>query len=387
MGRRGRWLQALALMLACGLAGTSSSAVQASITTSDTPEVEPPLAGPIDEERFVEITLCFTGDNLLGARMPRLVEKHGEEWPYGAVASVLRAADITFGNLECPITEHGVKTPGKSWESIQEGRNFIFKAPPAWSARVLADAGFDVVSLANNHAMDYCAQGLLDTCVELDAAGIAYIGGGSDSGRAWQAQVLRRGGTKVGFLACSMVVPSAARAGDDTPGIAAHAKSMSEQLSHAVAELKDRSNIVVVTFHWGYEGYRRHAAYQQEIARDCINAGADVVVGHHPHCLQGVELYNGGVIAYSLGNFLFTGKSALIESAVLRVTAGPRGVRKVELLPVWVRGGRPEPALEDAKLLKLMRVICEPCGTELTAQSEWLAVEQAVAPVHSVEQE
>jgi poly-gamma-glutamate synthesis protein (capsule biosynthesis protein) len=349
--------------------------------------VEPPLAGPIDEERFAEITLCFTGDNLLGARMPRLVEKHGEEWPYGAVAGVLRAADITFGNLECPITEHGVKTPGKSWESIKERRNFIFKAPPEWSTRLLTNAGFDIVSLANNHAMDYCAQGLLDTCAELDAAGIAYVGGGSDSCRAWQAQVLRRGSTKVGFLACSMVVPAASRAGEDTPGIATHAKAMSEELAQALAELNERSDIVVVTFHWGYEGYRRHAAYQQEIARGCIDAGADVVVGHHPHCLQGVELYNGGVIAYSLGNFLFTGKSALIESAVLHVTASASGVRKVELLPVWVRGGRPEPAPEDAKLLKLVRGICEPCGTELTAQSEWLTVEQATVPGQDAEQE
>ncbi len=224
------FLSALAGMLACGLVLVGAPGeIQASITASDTPEVEPPLAGPIDEERFAEITLCFTGDNLLGARMPRLVEKHGEEWPYGAVAGVLRAADITFGNLECPITEHGVKTPGKSWESIKERRNFIFKAPPEWSTRLLTNAGFDIVSLANNHAMDYCAQGLLDTCAELDAAGIAYVGGGSDSCRAWQAQVLRRGSTKVGFLACSMVVPAASRAGEDTPGIATHAKAMSEE--------------------------------------------------------------------------------------------------------------------------------------------------------------
>jgi poly-gamma-glutamate synthesis protein (capsule biosynthesis protein) len=345
---------------------------------TDAPVVEPPLPEPLDTSRLDEITLMFTGDNLLGARMPRLIEKHGEAWPYDAVAGLLSSADITFGNLECPITDHAVRTPGKSWESIQEGRNFIFKAPPGSSGPILNAAGYDVVSLANNHAMDYCATGLTDTLAALDAQDIAYVGGGANKTAAWRAAILRRGGLRVGFIGCSMIVPAAARASGDSPGIAAHGKSYSEQLSAAVRALDAQADIVAVTFHWGYEGHRRHAAYQQAIAHAAIDDGADLIIGHHPHCLQGVELYNGGVIAYSLGNFLFTGKSALIESAILEVTASRDGVREVRLMPVWVRGGKPEPS-DDPKLIQRIRDICAPCGVELVEDGRWYEVSAAPA--------
>ncbi len=360
-------------MLLWPIAPAGAPAEPAAAPLLDAPQVEPSLAEPLDATRLDEITLVFTGDNLLGARMPRLIEQHGEKWPYGAVAGVLSGADIAFGNLECPITDHPTRTPGKSWESIQEGRNFIFKAPPAVSGPILSAAGFDVVSLANNHAMDYCATGLTDTLAALDDQGISCVGGGADEQAAWQASILRRGGLSVGFIGCSMIVPAAARAGDDSPGIAAHGKSYDDRLSAAIRALDTQADIVVVTFHWGYEGHRRHSAYQQQIARAAIDDGADLIIGHHPHCLQGVELYNGGVIAYSLGNFLFTGKSALIESAILEITASRDGVREVRLMPVWVRGGKPEPS-DDPKLIERIREICAPCGVELVEDGWWYEV-------------
>jgi len=122
--------------------------------------------------------LLFTGDNLPAARMAREIDAHGVDYPYQHVAELLNSGDLCFGNLECPITSHDRKTPGKSWESIKAGRNFIFKADPAYSAALLKAAGFDVLSLANNHAMDYCAAGLEDTLCELDGAGLVAVGAG-----------------------------------------------------------------------------------------------------------------------------------------------------------------------------------------------------------------
>ncbi|MBN2082407.1 CapA family protein [bacterium] len=366
--RRVNWL-VLLLLPGLVLLGTAADG-------TDALEVAPAFPEPVPAGRLEEITICFTGDNLLGARMPRLIEQYGEAWPYDAVVDVLRDADLAFGNLECPITDHTVRTPGKSWESIQAHQNFVFKAPPEISSRILAASGFDIMTLANNHIMDYCAAGVTDTLAELDGAGISWVGAGHDTGEAFTAKVVTRNGVRIGFIARSKIVPAASKAGADSPGLAWHGTEFSEELAAAIRDLRGRADLVVVTFHWGFEGHRRHAAYQQQLGRQCIDAGANLVIGHHPHCLQGIELYHGGAIAYSLGNFLFTGKSALVESAILRVTASRSGVQRVELLPCWVRGGKPEPAPDDAKLLKLVREICAPCGVQLIDGGDgWLAVE------------
>jgi len=366
--RHANWL-VLPLLLGLVLLGTAAAG-------ADLPEVAPGFPEPVLSARLEEITICFTGDNLLGARMPRLIDQHGEDWPYDAVIEVLAGADLAFGNLECPITDHTVRTPGKSWESIQAHRNFIFKAPPEISSRILTATGFDVLTLANNHIMDYCATGLTDTIAELETSGITWIGAGHNQAEAFTSKVVARNGVRIGFIARSKIVPGASKASEQSPGLAWHGAEYSDELAAAIRDLNSRADIVIVTFHWGYEGHRRHSAYQQKMARRCIDDGADLVIGHHTHCLQGIELYNGGAIAYSLGNFLFTGASSLVESAVLRVTASRSGVEKVELLPCWVRGGKPEPAPDDAKLLKRIREICAPCGVELVdGANGWLAVE------------
>jgi len=366
----------VALLLACAAPPLPAYAT----VPSDAPVCQPEYADPLPGDHLAEVTLCFTGDNLLGARMPQLIERYGESWPYSAVGEALSSADLAFGNLECPITAHGVRTPGKSWESIQEGRNFIFKAPPEYSGHILRDAGYDIVSLANNHIMDYCADGLLDTLTALEAEGVAWIGAGHNKDEAFASCILRRNGLRIGFLARSVIVPAASKAGDDTPGLAWQGGRYSDELSAAIQDLGRRADIVIVSFHWGIEGQRRHAAYQQEIARRCIDDGALLVIGHHPHCLQGIERYNGGVIAYSLGNFLFTGKSQLIESGILRVTANRQGIKDVELLPCWVRGGKPEPAAADEKLLKRIGEICRNCDTRLAGNGgEWWRVETSAS--------
>jgi poly-gamma-glutamate capsule biosynthesis protein CapA/YwtB (metallophosphatase superfamily) len=347
---------------------------------SDSPECQPAFADPLPAGQLMEVTLCFTGDNLLGARMPRLIEQHGADWPYSAVSEALNAADLTFGNLECPITDYAVRTPGKSWESIQAGHNFIFKAPPETSSSILRKAGYDVLSLANNHIMDYCAAGLLDTLSELEQAEIVAVGAGVDREHAFSARILRCNGLRIGFIARSVIVPAASKAGDAAAGLAWQAGKYDLELAAAIRELSAVTDAVVVSFHWGIEGQRRHSAYQQQIARNCIDDGALLVIGHHPHCLQGIELYNGGVIAYSLGNFLFTGKSALIESGILRITLGRGAVREVEFMPCWVRGGRPEPAPDDARLKQLLAEIFKPCGVSFAGEEGgWVKLEPAIA--------
>ncbi len=319
--------------------------------------------------------LVFTGDNLLAGRMGRGIEQHGVAYPYEYVADVLRQTDFAFGNLEAPITAYARATPGKSAASIAAHKNFIFKTAPRYSGEVLKAAGFDCVSLANNHTMDYCSQGVLDTLAALDAAGIAHAGAGHDASAAAQGCVVQAGEVRLGLLAYSLIVPAASRAGATTPGINALSKAFEPALRQAITRMHEQAEVVIVSFHWGQEGSRSAARYQRDIARACIDAGALLVIGHHPHVPQGVELYHGGVIAYSLGNFAFCGASAQVESMILRVELDGAQIAGVSLLPLWVRQGRPAPSA-DPRLAARLREICAPTGSVLTAAGDgaWLRV-------------
>ena len=313
------------------------------------------------------LTLAFTGDNKIEGRTARRIAEHGESHPFAEVTDVLTAADIAFGNLECPITDAAAATAGKSLASIQAGRNFVFKADPAYSARILASAGYDVLSLANNHMMDYRAAGLEQTLTELDGAGLAGVGAGLDSGHAAQPVIREQGGIRVAYLAYSLIVPALSQAGPDRPGINTLSQQYSEALHEAITPLECEADVIVCSFHWGLEGSAAAAKYQRDIAHSAIDAGADLVIGHHPHCLQGFEFYNGGFIAYSLGNFLFTGPSHKLASCILEVDAGLDGIAAVRLMPVWLYDGRPEPAADD----RLLRQIKQRCrGLELSPSIE-----------------
>lgn len=317
------------------------------------------------------LVLLFTGDNLLGARMGSYIERSGESYPYEKVATVLQEADLSFGNLESPITDYGHPTPGKSAESIRAGRNFIFKASPQYSGRILEQAGFDIVSLANNHAMDYQEEGLLQTLDELKKVGIVYVGAGGDQFEAASGRIITKNGYWIGFLAYSMIVPAASSASVDSAGINAHPKSFSSSMTEAIQQLRAKTDLVIVSYHWGVEGSYYPVAYQKEVAHQAIEAGADIVVGHHPHRVQGIEFYQKGIISYSLGNFLFTGKSSPVESLILRVEVSDGKVKAVKILPIWVKNGRPEPS-DNSKLIEKLKQINRPFATTLELEGNWL---------------
>jgi poly-gamma-glutamate capsule biosynthesis protein CapA/YwtB (metallophosphatase superfamily) len=337
---------------------------------------------PPEPERTT-LTFAFTGDNKLAGRTARQIAQHGEAYPYAAVTDVLAAADIAFGNLECPITDHAFPTAGKSAESIAAGENFVFKASPASSARILAGAGYDVLSLANNHMLDYQGAGLAQTQTELAAHELVGVGAGPDNVAAATPVFIERDGLTAAYLAYSLIVPPQSKAGPGTPGINTLPQLYAPALERAIAPLKDKADIVVCSFHWGTESKPVPEKYQRDIARAAIDAGASLVIGHHPHCLQGFEFYHGGLIAYSLGNFVFTGPSRKQASCILEVEAGRDGITAARLLPVWLTDGRPAPAA-DAKLLAQIKQVCQGCAVQLTARAdgwvELVPVAEAAAP-------
>lgn len=290
-------------------------------------EAEPPATAepvaPEPEARPIRITLV--GDIMLGGSAAEFMQRHGHDYAFDGVADELARGDILFGNLEGPLTDGGEPFPDKQ---------FLFRTPPAKVAPALARAGFDVVSLANNHTLDYGATGLYDTLDALHDAGIQAIGAGINLAQARRPSILERDGHRVGFLAYSNTFPEEFWAQPDLPGTAfGHL----HHIRADVTALREQVDSVVVSFHWGRESTTELRPYQPLLARAAIDAGADVVAGHHPHVLQGVEHYRDGIILYSLGNFTFGSYSENARtSAIAHVTLDRNGPRALELVPIDV---------------------------------------------------
>jgi poly-gamma-glutamate synthesis protein (capsule biosynthesis protein) len=285
------------------------------------------------------VSVLAVGDLLLGSSVKARILTEGPDYPFRPAAEILRAADITFGNLECPLTEGGTPTPGKSAESLRAKRNYLFRAPPG-CATGLAEAGFDVVSLANNHAMDYSATGLRHTLAGLRAAGVQPVGAGERIDEACAPVILERGASRIAFLALSDILPAHSAAGRSTPGVApARSTAARPRFEVTVTEqlraLRRQAEFVLVSVHWGKERWTRPTPRQIKLGRFLIDAGADAVIGHHPHVLQPIERYRGRPIAYSLGNFIsYVGKPRARTLALeLTLTPGqPIGIATHEFL-------------------------------------------------------
>ena len=211
---------------------------------------------------------------------------------FAGVAEIFEGSDLVVGNLECALTDGGIPIPGKC----------TLRGSPHW-AEVLKSAGVGVVTLANNHVMDYGWAGLLHTTAALDRAGIRYVGAGRNRRDACAPLILTVSGRRIAFLARSAVIVTAPTyAGEDEPGIAFLDR---EETVAAIRSSRATADLVVLLIHWGVEEYSYPSATQRSMARAFVDAGADVILGHHPHVLQGMEQYGAGLIAYSLGNFLF----------------------------------------------------------------------------------
>ncbi len=201
-------------------------------------------------------------------------------------------ADLVIGNLETPLFEGKVPTTGKC----------LLKGHPGW-AGVMKEVGFQIVSLANNHVMDLGPEGLFSTIEALRRANIDFVGAGEDREVACSPLIMEIKGVRTAVLARSSVIVNApCYATAERPGAAwfDHAETVNQ-----VAKLKKGCGLVILLMHWGLENYRFPSPSQREVAKSLIEAGVDMIIGHHPHVLQGLEFIEKGLVAYSLGNFLF----------------------------------------------------------------------------------
>ena len=254
-----------------------------------------------------------------------------------------------------------------------------FRSPPDKVAPALARAGFNIVSLANNHTLDYGPEGLEDTRAALDKAGIGHVGAGRNLAEARAAVYLhahRRAAADfpmpsapVAFLAYSLTFPEEFWAGPDRPGTAfGHERFVRADVTAA----REKADIVVVSFHWGQEGKTELRDYQVQLAHAAIDAGAAAVLGHHPHILQGVERYKDGVILYSLGNFAFGSFSnTATRSAIALLTFRDKQWRELRMVPLNVKNAevvfQPRPLVgpEAAEVVEHLQQLSQALGTTL----------------------
>ena len=291
------------------------------------------VSASTEPEEPIELRLLFAGDIMLSRSVGIAARRAGDpKHPFLKIGEFLRTADIAFANLESPISSRG--------ENV--GSIHSFRADPQ-VVEGLVYAGFDALSFANNHAWDYGRDAFRDTLAILRSNDISPVGAGETYKEAHTPAVFERRGVAVAFLAYTTLLPKSLTSTTSIPAVAAP-----DALVADIENTESQADIIIVSFHWGEEYLPEHNKEQEALAKAAIDAGADLVIGHHPHVLQELEAYGGGYVAYSLGNFVFDQafSEETMRSAVLEATVRDGRVSSARLIPVRINASFQPEVLE-----------------------------------------
>lgn len=346
---------AMALSLcACG----SKPAPDAS--HSDSEAVSSAPAAPPEPEQ-VDVTLDFTGDinldddwyvmqylkNSAGGKLSQCIDP--------VLLERMNQADLCCINHEFTLSDRGQPLAGKA---------YTFRGKPE-NVSYLQEMGADLVTLANNHIYDYGQDAFEDTLDNLSQAGIDYVGAGRDKAEATRPLYYELDGLTVAFVNATraeltLYTPDA---GENTPGVlSCYDPALLEQV---IAKAKERADLVVCCVHWGIEYSYELEQVQKDTARAYIDAGADVIVGTHSHCLQGIEYYNGAPIFYNLGNFWFNEKDLLTCLLELHITGTPEDWQlTANIVPAHQAGCKTQFLTDGSSVYQLMESISVNAGIQ-----------------------
>ena len=275
-----------------------------------------------------EVTLCFTGDILFDdeyAIMANLKNRGGAiaDGISTDLLEQMQQADILVVNNEFPYTKRGVPT---------EGKTYTFRAEPD-TVSYLKDMGADVAIIANNHVYDFGEQGLLDTLDTLDEAGVCRIGAGRNLEEASAPVYFIVNDMKIAVIAATQIErldnPDTKGATENSAGVFRCWNP--EKLCEVVAKAKENSDFVIVCIHWGTENESEPDWAQLDQAPKLAKAGADLIIGDHPHCLQGITYCENTPVVYSLGNFWFNSKT--VDTGMIRVSLSRDGIKSMQFIP------------------------------------------------------
>ncbi|MGJ7917453.1 CapA family protein [Massilia sp. LXY-6] len=334
--------------------------------------------------RPAPLRLLFGGDLMLGRLVGDALLREGADYPLGAVTPLLRGADLAIANLECAICD-----PAERWHGTPKA--FYFRAPPV-AGQALGEAGIALVSLANNHILDYDVQGLLETLRVLDAHGVAHAGAGTDLAAAQAPAIVERHGVRIGMAAfCDHQDDFAAA--PDHPGMAwlgLHDEAAAiDAFARALAPLRAQGvRWPILSLHWGPNMVREPAPHQRRLARAAIEVGWKIVYGHSAHVFHGVELHEGCPILYAAGDLVddyavdqaFRNDHQLLFALEL----GEDAVERIVLHPLFIRRCRVFPAnsAQRAWIIDRMRSLCGELGTATEIDGDTLVIRPRMERPH-----
>lgn len=319
--------------------------------------------GVVAQPSLPEITISMVGDVLLAAGVEKYIQSHGSDYPWQEVRPVFAGSDFVLGNLECAVATGG---------EPMENKQFTFRAQPDVLAGAVR-AGVDIFTLANNHVLDFGRQAMLETIANLDHYGIKHTGAGINLEQATRPVILEQNGVRLGVLSYTMIFPEGWWvAGPSNPGIAS-GHDMNSVIADVKA-LRSQVDLLVVSIHWGVQLADHPRPNEQTLAYMLVDAGADLVFGHHPHVLQGLEYYNDSLIAYSAGNFIFTTPRSMKarQGMILQVRAGHKGVLEAVVVPTLVDAGRAKvlQGEDREQVLRRLETLSAPFGTVISLEGK-----------------
>lgn len=309
--------------------GNNADSVEPEVT-DELPPPEPVIEEPpVPELRFMAV-----GDIMIGRGVSMRLKKMDGVYDnaFAKVSSYMNMGDVVFANLESPFTD--------STHGLDKNRKIVLKAEPE-AVSALKDAGINLISLSNNHIMDYYEKGLFDTMDLLDQNDIKHAGGGRNIEEARKPAIIEKNGLKIGMLAYTDMAELtfagkpylSFAAGPEKSGVVPRKY---ETIREDILKYRDQVDLLAVSLHWGVEDSFKVSVEQVEFAHKLIDDGADIILGHHPHRAQGIELYNGKPIFYSLGNFLFDqNDKENMESFIIDMKY--KGTELIECVAVPVR--------------------------------------------------
>ncbi len=312
------YIPLLCLLSAC--VSSPQPAPKSEVILPEKVSLSPPT---IIDKKVESIRISAVGDIFMAGTSAPIMQKRGYDYPFSKTKHLFQDSDVIIGNLEGPLTSRG---------TANRDKKYVFRSPARHVAPALKAAGFNVVTLANNHTIDYGIIGLNDTIQALNSEKIAYIGAGNNLEEARKPYIFEKSGFKVAFLGYSLTYPEEFWADWNKAGTVF---GYEHTIRQDIQRLHGQVDSIVVSFHWGREGTTKLRAYQTHLGRVAIDEGAALVIGHHPHIMQGIERYKHGLILYSLGNYVFGSYSNRSQfGGIANVVLNRKGVVALQLTPI-----------------------------------------------------
>ncbi|NLW40287.1 MAG: CapA family protein [Tissierellia bacterium] len=306
------------------------------------------------------VIISLAGDVMLDGSVRKVIDRYGYSYPWEGVEHYFRNSHLSVINLETSITDRGTIWPDKEYNFRSSYKNLD----------AMKKAGINIATLANNHVLDYGYDGLLDTLMYLEKSGIQYAGAGRNKEEALKGSIVEINGLKVGIIAFSRVIPHVDwYATNKRPGLVGAYDGHTHDMMKRIDDLKREVDILILSIHWGKERSSYPRAEEIAVAKKAIDRGVDIVMGHHPHVLQGIEIYKDKPIFYSLGNFVFGGSDNLTRTTMIgQVAIKGKKVHRVEIIPCYITDGKPTPLKgnERNQVIQYIRELSNPFKTNIS---------------------